>query len=664
MIVSNFKPDVTNLKVREIVTSLKSPWSDDVWLLSSQVFREYGKIEEKGATKNSTIRFNSLPNLVSLEAKYFLFHGLSNYRFSIRTIYTYGQTFKRLGRFLEKHYFNINSFIDIPFEKALSKYKFFLRQERISSIKANIHFFTTFFEFLYDFYDMRDEFDKDIWDVRNIPHASVEINYSRFKLNFESIHKKFRTVVKQYCWYSLTFKSSGRIYNADLVGIKCFFNFISTHFGHWNDLSALSRKDFEKFLVFFHTRFRNCTDSTKHPYISGVKLFLEYLQKNELPIGPTKPILSIIFPEDIPPKKRNLNENEIKYIPEDILNQLQNLLNYDPSKLIPKMTGKELEYVPIIVLLIATGWRISDILNLRYDNCLIVINSEKYYLQGDINKTKVNNHRVPVDKDVAMVLQTVIESTKAKSNDQNNPNHFLFVRTRGKRMGRPFATTSVQRNLNNWAFRYNIVDSKGEVFHFRNHAFRHSKGVELINLGMNLTHIMKWFAHASPEMTLTYAKLADDTLRKEWEKAIKKKGPLLKVNISQGTVQEIKLDDDLIHWEYIKSNIEAAKVPLGYCMASKKEGCPFVITPCLDSCPNFCTTPEHIPEFEKEIQNVKEVIERTKDMPIFNGKNQKQLENLNRIRDLLSNGASYNGVNAKKVLLDAKISKENFTHES
>lgn len=51
-------------------------------------------------------------------------------------------------------------------------------------------------------------------------------------------------------------------------------------------------------------------------------------------------------------------------------------------------------------------------------------------------------------------------------------------------------------------------------------------------------------------------------------------------------------------------------------------------------------------------------------MPIFNGKNQKQLENLNRIRDLLSNGASYNGVNAKKVLLDAKISKENFIHES
>src|SRR5690625_5194921 len=171
-------------------------------------------------------------------------------------------------------------------------------------------------------------------------------------------------------------------------------------------------------------------------------------------------------------------------------------------------------------------------------------------------------------------------------------------------------------------------------------------------------------SHASPEMTLTYAKLADDTLRKEWEKALDRKGPLLKVDINQGTIKELPLDDDLIHWEYIKSNIEAAKVPLGYCMASKKEGCPFVITPCLDNCPNFCTTPEHIPEFEKEIQNVKDVIERTVDMPIYNQKSQKQLENLNKIKVSLQEGNSFKGTNAKKVLMDAQIAKENAIYDS
>ncbi|MGJ5703281.1 tyrosine-type recombinase/integrase, partial [Staphylococcus equorum] len=70
-------------------------------------------------------------------------------------------------------------------------------------------------------------------------------------------------------------------------------------------------------------------------------------------------------------------------------------------------------------------------------------------------------------------------------------------------------------------------------------------------------------------------------------------------------------------------------------MASKKEGCPFVITPCLDNCPNFCTTPEHISEFDEEIQNVKNVIERTLDMPIYNQKNIKQLDNLMKIKNQL-----------------------------
>jgi hypothetical protein len=167
-----------------------------------------------------------------------------------------------------------------------------------------------------------------------------------------------------------------------------------------------------------------------------------------------------------------------------------------------------------------------------------------------------------------------------KSTSENNPDKYLFVRTQGRRRGNPFSRVDVQNALNRWAKRYNIVDQDGHVYHFGNHAFRHTKGVELINLGMNLTHVMKWFAHSSPEMTLTYAKIADDTLRKEWEKAQEKKGPLLRVNLGNGQVNKMDMDEDLIHWEYIRSNIEAVRVPLGYCLASKKEGCPYVVTPC------------------------------------------------------------------------------------
>jgi hypothetical protein len=172
---------------------------------------------------------------------------------------------------------------------------------------------------------------------------------------------------------------------------------------------------------------------------------------------------------------------------------------------------------------------------------------------------------------------------------------------------------------------------------------------------------MKWLGHSSPEMTLAYAKIADDTLRKEWEKAQEKKGPLLRVNIDNGQVNKMDLDEDLIHWEYIRSNIEAVRVPLGYCLASKKEGCPYVVTPCL-TCPNFCTTPDNLPDFDLEIQKVKEHIALTQNYPIYNEKTKEQLENLIKIRVQLVEGKSHRGDSAKKILLQAEQLKASEVH--
>lgn len=112
------------------------------------------------------------------------------------------------------------------------------------------------------------------------------------------------------------------------------------------------------------------------------------------------------------------------------------------------------------------------------------------------------------------------------------------------------------------------------------------------------------------------------------------------------------MDEDLIHWEYILSNVEAVRVPLGFCLASKKEGCPYVVTPCL-TCPNFCTTPDNLLNFEKEIQRVEEHIKMTQNYPIYNEKTKEQLDNLIKIRDQLAEGKSHRGDGAKKILFDA-----------
>jgi len=335
-------------------------------------------------------------------------------------------------------------------------------------------------------------------------------------------------------------------------------------------------------------------------YITQLRICLDYIQKIQYPEAPELPSVLLLFKEDIP-KQVWRTENDIKYIPEGVLQQLEdNLEHLTPS-----------EHIPIVVLLRATGWRISDILSLRYDECLNRT-SQGWYLCGDIPKTQVFNHRVPITNEVASVVRSVVEEVKEKSTSDNNHNKLLFVRFDGKRKGRCPLALSIQKALNRLVKRQNIVDDQGGLFHFGNHAFRHTKGVELINNGMNLLHVQKWMAHASPEMTLRYARILDTSMRKSWEEATKQglfristSGKPTKINVSD--IQ----NEDLIEWEYIRSNLDAVRMPLGYCMKPKKQECHTQLNPCL-TCRNLCTSHDFIPQYELEIQETRAMIERGK----------------------------------------------------
>src|SRR5665648_356503 len=148
--------------------------------------------------------------------------------------------------------------------------------------------------------------------------------------------------------------------------------------------------------------------------------------------------------------------------PDGVLQQLEDHLgNLSP-----------VEYIPVVLLLRACGWRISDILNLKFDKCLDRT-GQGWYLCGDIVKTQVLNHRVPITDQLALVVQAVVEEVKQKSTFDNNPNKLLFVRFSGRRKGHCLKGDSIRDALNRLARQQNIVDDQGAVFHFGNHAFRH-----------------------------------------------------------------------------------------------------------------------------------------------------------------------------------------------
>ncbi len=623
-------------KVSEITKLISGYFENDIWDADDSVFNDFRK-SEWGKTHRK-MNFTVFSSKLKNEVKFFILTRIQNDELQLYSaIHNYASSFKRLATFLNTFYPHISSFVELDINKALMKLRSHLSELGLSiriygrrKLSNYENLLNRLFLFYKDFYDTRDEFEKDIWDVRNIPGARFPDHESRHILNFNGIPAPFLPLAKRYLKLRISHLSIGQC-SLDLRILKIFLTFIHDRYPSWNDLNALTRKDIEDYLVFHNKKFYNKIPS-KRSYLIVLHVFLETIEKLQFEDAPEVPVHLLLFKEDFP-RKVARTERDIKYIPEGILHQIEEKLEYlRPSK-----------YIPVVMLLRATGWRISDILNLRYDNCL-ERTSHGWYLCGDIKKTQVMNHRVPITNEVAMIVETVIKMTKDQSNTINNPKSYLFVQLEGVRRGRPFNYYEICRSLKRFTKEQNIVDDLGNHFHIKNHAFRHTKGVELLNNGMNILHVQKWMAHASPEMTLQYAKILDTTMRKSWEEATKQ--GIFRINNENKKPVKIELTDieneDIIEWEYIRHNLDAVKMELGYCMKPIKQPCPTQANPCL-SCRNFCTTPEFIPQFETEIKETKTVIERGMALgrQIWVDKNQATLDRLEPILEALREGKTH-----------------------
>lgn len=152
----------------------------------------------------------------------------------------------------------------------------------------------------------------------------------------------------------------------------------------------------------------------------------------------------IIFPEDRP-KLNKKSYDQIDYVPDFILSQLFKLIN-----------NLHKEIIAVVWVMYKTKLRISDALGLKQNN---------------------------------------------------NPEEYIFVRYTGRRKGKPYGQSWIQSTLNAFARKFNITNEMGNVYHFRNHAFRHTYAAKLLNGGADILIVQELLTHGSPEMTMRYTKL-------------------------------------------------------------------------------------------------------------------------------------------------------------
>lgn len=561
------------------------------------------------------INFTDLYNLKN-EVKFYV---LSNFKNKFLSEYSLTKTLRPLSLFKEFRVLyldNIKTFNDLDIDKINKKWSLFLinkgfKVNKNGRIKEPVYycFINNIYNFIKYFYDDREETEKDIWYSKNIKGAKIPASggtHPKFNtISFVAIPKYYRDIVKRYFRAFITKRSWSHLNN--LSGkLRYFFDF---YYGHeYSDgfLENLTRDDIEKYIYFVNTDLANKSPNYKYQFIDYIRSFLEYIQIAQYDKAPIKEVSFLIFKDDTP--KREKTEDYMKrtrFVPEPILKQLDNsIMNLDRP-----------QFIPIYILLRETGWRGTDILNLRYDNCLEKIWNSKeqsynYYLCGEITKTGIAQLKIPIRDKVAEMVQKSIDKAKEISTEENNPKRYLFNTYEGKLKGKPLSKTTLLLTINRLIEEKDIRDVNGELYHFRLHSLRHTRAKEYVEQGMGISVIQQILGHQSLQMTVHYATVSENILYEKWKNI--EDLELFKVNAETNELTAIDATTDVgenfVRYEYVKKNLDAVRVPFGVCFKPSKLPCRQQMNHCL-TCASFCTTTENIPEYEKEIEKVKSQIE-------------------------------------------------------
>ncbi|HGP3676977.1 MULTISPECIES: tyrosine-type recombinase/integrase [Bacillus cereus group] len=580
------------------IEQIKTPYFlvNDEWNIN--VVGEIKQFEEVVANftyPNKNIRFRLSNPSINLEVRYVYYQQLFNDLWTIKSIFMTQSPLKRMTEFLNEKYPKLLSLLDLDIEKAEREYLFWLNEKGINTKKIRkriiykdtvgkssvaIHL-RTVYTFLFQYTDKREEWEKDRWDVR-VLHDKYGIDYNKsnvsYYLDFSKIDEKVREQVKKYCKQRLLSKNKFSWSTAlnYVINLSKFFTFIFALEPTWKDLKTLKRTHIEKYIEYLHEYAKNNSrNQNLYPEqnvitsLSALQKFLEDIQRYEYEMAPETHVRLLISPED-KPKLRKKSIDQIDYIPDSVLEQLFTHIN-DLHK----------DVQPVVWIAFKTGLRISDVLGLTND-CLVKLNGQ-YLIETDIEKTYVKGHRIPIDVELANILAVLIDKSEELSHQENNPEGYIFVRYRGQRKGKPYLQVWIRDQLNILAKQKNITDENGNLFHFKTHQFRHTYGVKMLNGGADILTVQELLAHASPEMTLRYAKLLDDTKRKAFESVIKQGVFNFDLN---GEVQEIKAGEDIptdildALWQDHKLN--AMDNPYGTCHARLNGNCPHMeAPPCL-----------------------------------------------------------------------------------
>jgi integrase/recombinase XerD len=425
--------------------------------------------------------------------------------------------------------------------------------------------------------DPESEYQKDVWDLRCLgveaPPAS-----SKYKLKFEHLLQPWlRQAAKLFIRHVLIVNSSSEAFNK-LMSLKRFSRFIFENYSNINP-QDINRTIILKWLEYLSRQSYN----VRIKGIVHINQFFELCQRSQWLDLIDKPL---IYKEDYPGKQPRPTPRDI---PHEVVEQVSQNLEKLPEP-----------YMRMILVIQETGMRVAELCLLQF-NCLRQDNHGDWFLNYHQFKMK-KDHSVPISRELVAVIQ---EQQAFIAGLFETDFEYLFC-SRNVRtwLQRPMGTRGFADIVNRFGKENNICDVSGQLWKFQTHQFRHTVGTSMINRGVPIHIVQRYLGHETPEMTLRYARIYDQTLKEE---VAKFQGKV--VNIAGQVLESQNPEFDTADLQWFKRNIQAQALPNGSCaLPAPMKECPHA-NACL-TCAHFRTTFEFLEHHQEQLQQTEKLLEK------------------------------------------------------
>jgi hypothetical protein len=179
---------------------------------------------------------------------------------------------------------------------------------------------------------------------------------------------------------------------------------------------------------------------------------------------------------------------------------------------------------------------------------------------------------------------------------------YLFIAKNMNRDGhRPYPMQTLHGRLRQFVELADLRDDQCRRLEIsRTHNFRHTRATGLINAGVPLPVVQRYFGHLSPTMTMRYIQISDETQQREF----------LRFKKITADGRELELDPSDLY-QLLELDKRADRIlPNGWCLLPPRQTCQRG-NACL-TCDKFATDRSYLPEHQQQLDLLAQLIDRRK----------------------------------------------------